>query len=133
MRLTLPRVAAWLALGYAATLALPFVYGDFAERDAASLIGALVAGTWTAAPVVAAACFVAASRTRLGARFYFTVQLALIASFAWEFYQVWYVHPSSTGGFVFFTWPLLQWGTILVVAGVAAAFGWRAKESWLST
>ena len=120
--------AGWLALAYVLALSLPFLYGAFFAGDGASLGGALVAATWTAAPVVAAAAFVGASPNRLGATLFFVLELLLAASFAREY---WMSLSSSTGGFVFLTWPLLQWAAILLAFLLALLLGWRMRSDFL--
>jgi len=127
----LPRTAGWIALAYAIAIAVPNLWGGIYYGDGAALIGAFVAATWTAAPVVAAAGFVAASPTRPGMRLFLVFELILIASFAWVFIDVAYVHPSSTGGFVFLTWPLVQWIAIAIVSIVAFLLGWRRRPDFM--
>jgi hypothetical protein len=125
---TIARVALWLALVYAAALAGPFLYAAFFEGDGASLGGALIATTWTAAPVYAAAAFVGASPTRTGAWLFLSLELTLIASFAWQFLAS---RDSSTGGFIFFGWPLLQFGALVIAFLIALAMGWRMRQDFL--
>jgi hypothetical protein len=120
--------AGWLALAYLLALSLPFLYGAFADGDGGALGGALVAATWTAAPVVAAAAFVGASPSRPGAAFFFLVELLLIASFGWEFATM---PATSTSGFIFLSWPLLQWSVILVSFLFALRFGWRMRPDFM--
>jgi len=123
------RFAFWLALAYAAALAGPYLYfGIFLEDEQVSLGGALIAVTWTAAPVYAAAAFVSASPNGAGAWSFLALQVALIASFAWQFVAV--LH-SSTGGFIFFGWPLVQWIAIVLAFLVALALGWRMRPDFL--
>jgi hypothetical protein len=125
----LTHLAGWLALAYFLALVLPFVYAAFVQGDGASLGGAAVAGTWTAAPIVAAAAFVGASPGRMGALLFFMLELLLVASFCWEFAVS---LSSSTGGFVFFTWPLIQWAAIIVAFLVALLFGWRMRPDFMN-
>jgi hypothetical protein len=124
----LTHLAGWLALAYLLGLSVPFLYAAFVEGDGASLAGAAVAATWTAAPVVAAAAFVGASPGRTGASLFLLLELLLIASFGWEFAAS---LSSSTGGFIFFTWPLLQWAAIVVAFLVALLFGWRVRPDFM--
>jgi hypothetical protein len=121
-------VAGWLALAYLLALALPFVYAALVEGDVASLAGAAIAGTWTAAPVVSTAAFVGASPGRIGAALFLLLELLLIASFGWEFAAS---LSSSTGGFIFLTWPLVQWMAIVVAFLVALFFGWRMRPDFM--
>ncbi|MEA3031194.1 MAG: hypothetical protein QOG13_2519 [Sphingomonadales bacterium] len=81
--------------------------------------------------MVAAAGLAGASPTRRGALSFLALELVLILSFAWEFVQVSFVHPSSTGGLVFLSWPLLQWAAVAVAFPVALAFGWRMRPDFL--
>lgn len=129
---TLPRTAGWIALAYAVALAVPNLWGGIVYGDGAALVGAFVAATWTAAPVVAAAGFVAASPTRLGMMMFLAFELILIASFGWVFVDVLFVHPSSMGGMVFITWPLAQWIAIVIVSIVAFLLGWRGRPDFLN-
>lgn len=122
------QLAGWLALAYALALSLPFLYAAFAESDGASLAGAAVAATWTAAPIVAVAAFTGASPSRVAAVLFFVLEVLLIASFCWEFLSV---RSSSTGGLIFFSWPLLQWAAIGVAFLVALLFGWRMRPDFL--
>ncbi len=122
------RVALWLALAYAAALAGPYLYFAFVESDGASFGGALLAATWTAAPVYVAAAFVGASPNRRGAWPFLALELALIASFAWQWEAV---RHSSTGGLIFIFSPLLQWTAIILVFVIALAFGWRMRRDFL--
>jgi len=125
---TIARVALWLALVYAAALAGPFLYATAVEGDGASLGGALIAATWTAAPVYAAAAIVGASPTRTGAWPFLALELALIVSFAWQFIAS---RHSSTGGFTFVGWPLLQFGVLVVAFMIALLMGWRMRPDFL--
>lgn len=125
---TITRIALWLALAYAAALAGPYLYFAFVEGDSASLGGALLAATWTAAPVYAAAAFVGASPSRTGAWLFLALELALIASFAWQFAGS--LH-SSTGGFIFIGWPIFQWAAIILAFLLALASGWRMRPDFL--
>jgi hypothetical protein len=122
------RFATWLALAYALALSVPFLIGMLIEADLASLGGAAIAATWTAAPVVAAAIFVRASATRAGALFYLGFELLLIASFACAFVAV---RASSTGGFIFIVWPLAQWVVLITISFIAFAFGWRQRPGFM--
>ena len=124
----LTHLAGWLALAYLIGLTAPFLYAAFVEGDGASLGGAAVAATWTAAPVVAAAAFVGASPGRTGASLFFLLELLLIASFGWEYAAS---LSSSTGGFIFITWPLLQWTAVLIAFLVALLFGWRMRPDFM--
>jgi hypothetical protein len=125
---SLTRVALWLALAYAVLLAGPYFYAAFLLGESDLLGGVLLAATWTAAPVYAAAAFVGASPSRTGARFFLALELALIASFAWGF--VGSLH-SATGGLIFFTWPLAQWTALVLAFLLALAFGWRMRPDFL--
>ena len=128
-RRTIARFAFWLALVYAAALAGPYLYaGLFVEDEHASLVGALIAATWTASPVYIAAGFVSASPNRAGAWLFLLLEVALIASFAWQFVAV---RHSSTGGFIFFGWPILQFGALVIAFMVALALGWRMRPDFL--
>jgi len=124
----LTHLAGWLALAYLLALSLPFLYAAFVEGDGASLGGALVAATWTSAPVVAAAAFVGASSSRIGAALFFALELSLAASFGLEFITM---PRTSTSGFIFLTWPLLQWLAIVVAFLVALPFGWRMRADFM--
>jgi hypothetical protein len=125
---TIVRVALWLALAYAAALAGPPLYAAFARGGGGTLGGALLAVTWTAAPVYVAAAFVGASPGHRGAWLFLALELALIASFAWQFAGS---RHSSTGGFIFFGWPMIQWAAIILVFMIALAFGWRMRPDFL--
>jgi hypothetical protein len=121
-------VAGCIALAYLLALSVPFLYAAIALGDGASLGGAAVAATWTAGPVVAAAAFVGASPNRIGASLFLVLELLLIASFGWEFADS---LSSSTGGFIFFTWPLAQWAAIILAFLVALLFGWRMRPDFM--
>ena len=125
---TITRMAFLLALAYAAALAGPFFYAAVVESDGASLGGAILAATWTAAPCYAAAAFVGASSNRRGAWLFLALEVALVASFAWQFAAV---RHSSTGGFIFFGWPMIQWAAIILAFVIALAFGWRMRPDFL--
>lgn len=126
---TITRIAVLLALAYAAALAGPYFYaGLFIEDEHVSLVGALIAATWTAAPVYVAAALVGASPNRTGACLFLALQVALIASFAWQFAEV---RHSSTGGFILLSGPIVQWLAIAVAFPVALAFGWRMRPDFL--
>jgi len=125
---TIARVALGFALVYAAALAGPFLYATAVEGDGASLGGALIAATWTAAPVYAAAAIVGASPTRTGAWLFLALELALIVSFAWQFIAS---RDSSTGGFIFFSSPMVQWAAIILAVPIALALGWRMRPDFL--
>jgi hypothetical protein len=124
----LTHLAGWLALAYLLALSLPFLYGAFVEGDGGALGGALIAATWTAAPVVAAAAFVGASPGRIGASLFFTLELLLIFSFGLEFATM---PHTSTSGFIFLSWPLLQWPAIIGAFLVAMLFGWRMRPDFM--
>ena len=121
---TVTRFALLLALVYAAARAAPPLYYAFVEADGASVGGALIAVTWTAAPVYVAAAFVAASPNRAGAWLFLALELALIASFAWQWDAV---SHSSTGGLIFVGWPMIQWAAIII----AFVIGWRMRPDFL--
>ena len=123
------RIAFWLALAYVAALAGPYFYaGLFLEDEHVSLGGALIAATWTASPVYFTAGFVCASPNRTGALFFLGLELALIASFAWQFAAS--LH-SSTSGFTFFGWPVFQWAAIVLAFLIALSLGWRMRPDFL--
>jgi len=124
----LTHLAGWLALANLLGLTLPFLYAAFVEGDGASLAGAAVAATWTAAPVVTAAAFVGASPSRIGASLFLLLELLLIASFGWEFVTM---PHTSTSGLIFLSWPLLQWPAILLAFLVALLFGWRMRPDFM--
>jgi hypothetical protein len=117
--------AAWSAVGYSLAMASPLLWGD-----GDSLVGALIAATWSASPAYGAAMCAVASRTRAGAAFFFGVGLLAMAWFAWVLFDVSVLHPSSTGGIIYLTLPLLQWGALVLVIALAALLGWRARDNW---
>ncbi len=127
-RRRIARFAFWLALAYAAALAGPYVYFAVVERDGGSFVGALIAATWTASPAYIAAGFVSASPGRTGACLFLMLEVALIVSFAWELAAV---RHSSTGGFIFFGWPIFQFGALVVAFLLALALGWRMRPDFL--
>ena len=126
-RKTIARIGFWLALAYAAALAGPHLYAFFAG-DGWSLAGALFVASWTAAPVYAAAAFVGASPNPTGALLFLVLELALIASFAWQFVGS---LDSSTGGLIFIGWPIFQWAALVLAFLAALALGWRMRPDFL--
>lgn len=121
---TIGRFAGWLAFAYILALS---TYVAFFAGDG-SLLGVVIAATWTAAPVAVAAGLVSASPNRAGASFFFLLELLLIASFGWEYAGT---RWSSMGGLIFLSWPLLGWAAIFVAVIVACLFGWRIRPDFL--
>ena len=123
------RVAGWSALIYSLLMASPLLWGAF-KGDAISVVGALVAATWTASPAYGAALCAIATRTRAGAGVFLGVELLIMAWFGWVWIDTAILHPSSTGGFIYLSLPLFQWAGLVLVIAVAALTGWRARENW---
>ena len=119
------RIAAWSALGYSLAMAAPLLWGG-----GDSVAGAVIAATWSASPAYGAALFARASATLGGSVFFLCAELSIMAWFALAIIDVSIVHPSSTGGLVYLTLPLLQWGALILVAALAALCGWRARDNW---
>ena len=123
------RAAAWSALAYSLLMAAPLLWG-FAGGDSASAVGALIAATWSASPAYGAALCVRASASPGGSLFFLGVELLIMASFALALVDASILHPSSTGGLIYLTLPVLQWGALVLAAALAALLGWRARENW---
>jgi hypothetical protein len=128
----LTRAAGGLALAGALVLALPMLWGAFAEGDSdiASIFAFIVALLWTNSPAAGAAACVAASRTESGRLVFLGVEILLTLAVLGQFADDAYIHPSSMGGFLFLTWPLLGWPALLAFMGLAYSLGWRARGSW---
>jgi hypothetical protein len=118
-----------LALGYSLAMAAPSLWGSW-SGDGVSIVGALIAATWSAAPAYGAALFAIASATRAGSALFLGAELLVITWFAWTVVDLSILHPSSTGAIAYFTLPLVQWTALILVAGVAALLGWRARDNW---
>lgn len=126
----LARVAGCLALLAAFAIASPPLWGGLADADAASFVGFLFAMVWTGSPGVGAAACVAASRSQSGGFFFLGVEMLLILVPAGLIVDSAFIHWSSTGAFIYVTWPLMGWPALLTFMTVAYLFGWRAREGW---
>jgi hypothetical protein len=61
---------------------------------------------------------------------FLAVELLIMASFAGALVDASILHPSSTGGLIYLTLPVLQWGGLILTAALAALLGWRARKNW---
>ena len=126
--LALPRAARWLAIAYAAAMAV--VWGLWASWDQGMGLFAILAFGWQIAPVAASALLVRASAAAKGQSAFLLLEIALILVNAALWVDLNFVHldPQNPIALVIF-FPLYQLAAVGLAFVGALFLGWRARPN----
>jgi hypothetical protein len=89
---------------------------------------------WQIGPVAAAVATAKASATRTGQAAFLLLEAAIILHTAWANYDGFVLNPDPQQPIALLIFvPLEQYGGFILAFGLAALFGWRARQRWMKT